>query len=85
MRSHCRLLALLITSLSACSTVRLSVVDPADSLREFRQDIISSDSLSPVSLQAIRMAGLTQQQVLEEGVDATGGLFLAAFGPVWLA
>lgn len=61
---------LLITSLSACSVVRLSVVDPADSLREFRQDIISSDTLSPVSLQAVRMAGLTQKEVLEHGVDA---------------
>lgn len=63
-------LALLITSLSACSAVRLTVVDPADSLREFRQDIISSSKLSPLSLQAVRMAGLTQKEVLENGVDA---------------
>jgi pimeloyl-ACP methyl ester carboxylesterase len=61
---------LLLASLSACSVVRLSVVDPADALREFRQDIISSDTLSPVSLQAVRMAGLTQKEVLEDGVDA---------------
>jgi pimeloyl-ACP methyl ester carboxylesterase len=58
-------------ALNACSTVRLSVVDPADTLREFRQDIISSPKLSPVSLQAVRMAGLTQKEVLEEGVDAS--------------
>jgi pimeloyl-ACP methyl ester carboxylesterase len=45
-------------------------VDPADTLREFRQDIISSKNLSPVSLQAVRMAGLTQKEVLENGVDA---------------
>jgi pimeloyl-ACP methyl ester carboxylesterase len=64
------LLAALIT-LSACSVVRLKVVDPADTLREFRQDIISSDKLSPASLQAVRMAGLTQQEVLEDGVDAS--------------
>jgi pimeloyl-ACP methyl ester carboxylesterase len=63
-------LALSVTSLSACSTVRLTVVDPADSLREFRQDIISSDKLSPLSLQAVRTAGLTQEEVLENGVDA---------------
>ncbi len=44
-------------------------MDPADTLREFRQDIISSNSLSPVSLQAVRMAGLTQKEVLEEGVS----------------
>ena len=63
-------LAATFTSLSACSVVKLTVVDPADSLREFRQDIISSNKLSPVSLQAVRMAGLTQQEVLENGVDA---------------
>ena len=63
-------LAFLITSLSACSAVRLTLVDPADSLREFRQDIISSSKLSPLSLQAVRMAGLTQKEVLENGVDA---------------
>jgi pimeloyl-ACP methyl ester carboxylesterase len=57
-------------SVNACSVVRLSIVDPADSLREFRQDIISSNKLSPVSLQAVRIAGLTQKQVLEDGVDA---------------
>jgi pimeloyl-ACP methyl ester carboxylesterase len=67
---HLFLVALTALFLNACSVVRLSIVDPADSLREFRQDIISSDKLSPVSLQAVRMAGLTQQQVLEEGVDA---------------
>lgn len=60
----------ILTSLTACSAVRLRVVDPADTLREFRQDIISSRKLSPVSLQAVRMAGLTQDDVLENGVDA---------------
>lgn len=59
-----------VVSLVGCSTVHLSVVDPADTLREFRQDIISSRTLSPGSLQAIRMAGLTQSTVLESGVDA---------------
>jgi pimeloyl-ACP methyl ester carboxylesterase len=58
-------------SLNACSVVSLKIVDPADSLREFRQDIISSSKLSPVSLQAVRMAGLTQDEVLENGVDAS--------------
>lgn len=60
----------LLTSLGGCSTVKLRVVDPADTLREFRQDIISSSRLSPVSLQAVRMAGLTQDQVLQDGVTA---------------
>ncbi|MFN4896529.1 MAG: esterase/lipase family protein [Pseudomonadota bacterium] len=64
-------LALAASYLCACSTVRLTVVDPADSLREFRQDIISSSNLSPLSLQAVRMAGLTQDDVLENGVDAS--------------
>lgn len=64
------LLTAIIASLGACSTVRLRVVDPADTLREFRQDIISSNKLSPVSLQAVRMAGLNQDEVLENGVDA---------------
>ncbi len=70
MRASKILLTALIASLGACSTVRLRVVDPADTLREFRQDIISSNKLSPVSLQAIRMAGLTQKEVLENGVSA---------------
>lgn len=63
------LLVIIVASLNACSTVRLKVVDPADTLREFRQDIISSKTLSPVSLQAVRVAGLTQKEVLENGVD----------------
>ena len=70
MRASKVLLSTLIASLTACSAVRLRVVDPADTLREFRQDIISSNKLSPVSIQAVRMAGLTQDEVLENGVDA---------------
>ncbi|MEY4702037.1 MAG: hypothetical protein RL326_2224 [Pseudomonadota bacterium] len=70
MRASKILLTALIASLSACSTVKLRVVDPADTLREFRQDIISSKKLSPVSLQAVRMAGLDPEEVLENGVDA---------------
>lgn len=71
MRSTKILLVAALTALNACSVVRLKVVDPADTLREFRQDIISSDKLSPASLQAVRMAGLTQKDVLENGVDAS--------------
>jgi pimeloyl-ACP methyl ester carboxylesterase len=71
MRSTKILLVAALTALNACSVVRLKVVDPADTLREFRQDIISSNTLSPASLQAVRMVGLTQKQVLEEGVDAS--------------
>jgi hypothetical protein len=59
----------LLASLSACAAVKIKAVDPSDTLREFRQDILSSDKLSPMSLQALRMAGLTQKQALEEGVD----------------
>lgn len=70
MRRVQALLVNLVVIVSGCSTVHLSVVDPADTLREFRQDIISSKNLSPVSLQAVRMAGLTQKEVLENGVDA---------------
>jgi pimeloyl-ACP methyl ester carboxylesterase len=70
MRNVKTLLLFLVTQVSACSVVSLKVVDPADTLREFRQDIISSNSLSPLSLQAVRVAGLTQQEVLENGVDA---------------
>lgn len=69
MRSLHSLFLTLIVSLTACKSVHLSVVDPADTLREFRQDIISSKNLSPVSLQAVRTAGLTQEDVLENGVD----------------
>jgi pimeloyl-ACP methyl ester carboxylesterase len=70
MRISNALLSFFFLSLTACTTKHVSVVDPADTLREFRQDIISSHNLSPTSLQAVRMAGLTQEQVLEEGVDA---------------
>jgi hypothetical protein len=69
-RSGVFLSALLLTFLAGCSPIRLAARDPADTLREFRQDIISSRTLSPVSLQALKMAGLTQDQVLKEGVTA---------------
>jgi len=69
MRPLYALISVLLLSLTACAAKHVSVVDPADTLREFRQDIISSHNLSPTSLQAVRMAGLTQKQVLEEGVD----------------
>jgi len=65
------ILPALLTCVSGCSVVSLSIVDPADTLREFRQDIISSSKLSPLSLQAVRTAGLTQSEVLENGVDAS--------------
>ena len=42
MRRVQALLVNLVVIVSGCSTVHLSVVDPADTLREFRQDIISS-------------------------------------------
>ena len=55
--------------LCSCAAVKVKSVDPTDTLREFRQDILSSDTLSPFSLQALRMAGITQQQALEDGID----------------
>jgi hypothetical protein len=55
--------------LCSCTAVKVKSVDPTDTLREFRQDILSSDTLSPFSLQALRMAGITQQQALEDGID----------------
>lgn len=65
-----KLLATLpLLTLSACSAINISLIDPADTLREFRQDIISSSNLSPVSTQALRSVGLTQEQAIEEGVD----------------
>ena len=66
-RLRCSLGVLLL--LSACSPITIAARDPADTLREFRQDIISSDTLSPFSLQALTAAGLTQQSVIEDGVS----------------
>jgi hypothetical protein len=57
-----------LLSLTSCAAVHVKSVDPADTLREFRQDILSSDKFSPVTLQALRAVGLTSRQVLEEGV-----------------
>ena len=59
----------LVALLCSCAAVKVKAVDPTDTLREFRQDILSSDTLSPFSLQALRMAGITQQQALEDGID----------------
>lgn len=59
----------LVALLCSCAAVKVKTVDPTDTLREFRQDILSSDTLSPFSLQALRMAGITQQQALEDGID----------------
>jgi triacylglycerol esterase/lipase EstA (alpha/beta hydrolase family) len=70
MRIHHSFFLLLTVLASSCTPIALRSVDPADSLREFRQDIISSNTLSPMSLQALRMVGLTQEQALEEGVSA---------------
>lgn len=58
-----------VSLLCSCATVKVKSVDPTDTLREFRQDIVSSDTLSPFSLQALRMAGITQRQALEDGID----------------
>jgi pimeloyl-ACP methyl ester carboxylesterase len=58
-----------LLSLSACNPITLAARDPADTLREFRQDIISSDTLSPFSLQAVKAAGLSQKSVIEDGVS----------------
>lgn len=52
----------------SCAPVKIKTIDPADSLREFRQDILSSDKFSPLTAQAIRSFGLTQEEVLEQGV-----------------
>jgi pimeloyl-ACP methyl ester carboxylesterase len=52
----------------ACAPVKIRTIDPADSLREFRQDILSSDKFSPLTTQTIRSFGLEQSDVLENGV-----------------
>ena len=64
-----KLVAVAVALLSAsCAPVKIRTIDPADSLREFRQDILSSDNFSPLTAQAIRSFGLTQEDVLENGV-----------------
>jgi hypothetical protein len=64
-----RLVAVAAALFSAsCAPVKIRTIDPADSLREFRQDILSSDKFSPLTSQAIRSFGLTQEGVLENGV-----------------
>lgn len=65
--------------LCSCTAVKVKSVDPTDTLREFRQDILSSDTLSPFSLQALRMAGITQQQALEDGIDEADRLQFEKF------
>jgi hypothetical protein len=64
-----KLVSVAVALLSAsCAPVKIRTIDPADSLREFRQDILSSDNFSPLTAQAIRSFGLTQEDVLENGV-----------------
>jgi hypothetical protein len=62
-----RLVILLALMSASCTPIKLALRDPTETLREFRQDIISSSSFSPLTLQAIRMTGLTQEQIIREG------------------
>lgn len=52
--------------LSGCSPIRTFSVDTADVIQEVRRDIITSSHLSPESLQAVRMAGTTEETAIDE-------------------